>query len=282
VILGIFMLGSAGQAERITLGDEALKQALVGKSIHLDTPFGVVVPITFHGNGLMSGKAGILAYLLGGEADKGRWWVADGKLCQKWFKWLDAQPSCMRLQQDGKKLYWQRDDGLSGTATIVAALPPGATSAPQGLGGPVVDLPGEPHEAGQPAKTPLSVPLFHAAVHPIVRAVPPERREAHQPPASLAAGAADRDDHAPWPWGLYAPPSRAFATAAAGRWCHAAGASGAAEPAAPDLVLVARLPYAGTRGPWSLPWSASACFAPEPALREVAKLGADVLSRSLP
>jgi len=82
----------------------------------------------------MSGKAGVLEYFLGAEADRGRWWIADGKLCQKWFKWLDAQPSCMRLQQDGNKIFWRRDDGVSGTAHIVAGLPLGAESAPRALG----------------------------------------------------------------------------------------------------------------------------------------------------
>ena len=62
------------------------------------------IPITYHGNGLMSGKAGVLEYFLGAEADRGKWWVANGKLCQKWFKWLDAQPSCMQLKQDGDKI----------------------------------------------------------------------------------------------------------------------------------------------------------------------------------
>src|SRR5262249_12879425 len=106
------------------------------KTVHLDTPFGVAIPITYHANGLMSGKAGVLEYFLGAQVDRGRWWVSDGKLCQKWFKWLDAQPSCMRLRRDGDKVSWRRDDGLSGTATIPSGLAPGAGSAPRGVGGP--------------------------------------------------------------------------------------------------------------------------------------------------
>src|SRR5262245_6148056 len=109
---------------------------VAGKTVHLDTPFGVAIPITYHANGLMSGKAGILEYFLGAQVDRGRWWVSDGKLCQKWFKWLDAQPSCMRLKQDGNKIIWRRDDGLSGTATITSGLAPGAEAAPRGIGGP--------------------------------------------------------------------------------------------------------------------------------------------------
>ena len=137
IVAGICILaGWSAYAEPVALGDETLKQAVAGKTVHLDTPFGVAIPIAYHGNGLMSGKAGVLEYFLGAEADRGRWWVADGKLCQKWFKWLDAQPSCMRLRQDGSKIFWRRDDGVSGTATIATSLPPGAEAGPRGLGGP--------------------------------------------------------------------------------------------------------------------------------------------------
>src|SRR4026208_2247363 len=111
IVAGICVLaGWSACAEPVVLGDETLKQAIAGKTVHLDTPLGVAIPIAYHGNGLMSGKAGVLEYFLGAEADRGRWWVADGKLCQKWFKWLDAQPSCMRLRQDGSKIFWRRDD----------------------------------------------------------------------------------------------------------------------------------------------------------------------------
>ncbi len=129
--------GGPACAQPVDLGDEGLKQTVTGKTVHLDTPFGVAIPITYHGNGLMSGKAGVLEYFLGAQADRGRWWVANGKLCQKWFKWLDAEPSCMQLKQDGNKILWRRDDGLSGTATIASALPPGAQQGPNALGGPV-------------------------------------------------------------------------------------------------------------------------------------------------
>src|SRR5262249_5024916 len=117
------------------------KSTVVGKTVHLDTPLGVAIPITYHANGLMSGKAGVLEYFLGAEADRGRWWVADGKLCQKWFKWLDAKPSCMRLQQDGHRILRRRADGLSGPATIASGLPLGAEAPPRGIGGPIDPAP---------------------------------------------------------------------------------------------------------------------------------------------
>ena len=138
LIAGVFVLiGHSAQAEPVTLGGDMLQRAVAGKTVHLDTPLGVAIPITFHANGTMSGKAGVLEYFLGAEADRGRWWIADGKLCQKWFKWLDAQPSCMRLQQDGDRIFWRRDDGVNGTARIVAGLPLDAEAAPRALGGPI-------------------------------------------------------------------------------------------------------------------------------------------------
>ena len=131
-----FLAASSANAEPVKLADAALKLAVTGRTVHLDTPLGITVPITYHGNGLMSGKAGVLSYILGADNDRGRWWVENGKLCQKWFKWLDAQPNCMQVQQEGQRIFWRRDDGVTGTATIVAGLSEGATAAPNGLGGP--------------------------------------------------------------------------------------------------------------------------------------------------
>jgi hypothetical protein len=139
---GVLVLSCCtAHAAPVTLSGDTLQRAVAGKTVHLDTPLGVAIPITYHANGITSGKAGVLEYFLGAEADRGRWWIADGKLCQKWFKWLDAQPSCMRLQQDSNKIFWRRDDGVSGTAHIVAGLPFGAESAPRALGGPIRALP---------------------------------------------------------------------------------------------------------------------------------------------
>ena len=67
----------------------------------------------------MSGDAKELASLLGASKDRGRWWVASDQLCYKWFRWFDAEPRCLAIRQEAKQLFWQRDDGESGTATIM-------------------------------------------------------------------------------------------------------------------------------------------------------------------
>ena len=200
--------GGPASAQPVDLGDEGLKQTVTGKTVHLDTPFGVAIPITYHGNGLMSGKAGVLEYFLGAQADRGRWWVANGKLCQKWFKWLDAEPSCMQLKQDGNKILWRRDDGLSGTATIASGLPVGTDAAPRGLGGPVPSPKlGQSLVATERPETmaTASAVAFPAEVHRAPKPTPPRpapvtaRSALHSPAGGMGAEPRPPAAHEPLP-----------------------------------------------------------------------------------
>jgi hypothetical protein len=264
--------GWAARAEPVPLGDDTVKQTLAGRTVQLDTPLGVSIPIVFQPNGLMSGKAGVLAYFLGAESDRGRWWVANGKLCQKWFKWLDAQPNCMRLAKDGHTLYWRRDDGMSGTATIQASLPPGAERGPNALGGPV--------DAPEPRRPPVTTQASMAAspVSAIVAAA--SRVRASPPPVTKTAALVLLSHHSRPPiepsdsrkaeheHPVIVAVSQLTMPEQDYRWCAAPDAVSAASP---DLVFVARLGYADSD---PLP-SASACLTAEPALRHVAKLGID-------
>jgi hypothetical protein len=245
---GVLVLSCCSvHAAPVTLGGHTLQRAVAGKTVHLDTPLGVAIPITYHANGIMSGKAGVLEYFLGAEADRGRWWIADGKLCQKWFKWLDAQPSCMRLQQDGNKIFWRRDDGVSGTAHIVAGLPLGAESAPRALGGPI---------RAQPAtETTKEV----AAPRPENRPSVPPRRSQQYGPASLGHGI---EVTAPaqeklWPQ-----------TALNGEtmdWCRSPAHNRKAASHTVAIQLTAG---------WITP--TNACFTVAPGLQEVARLGVSI------
>ena len=276
IVAGIcILLGWSAYAEPVLLGDETLKQAVAGKTVHLDTPLGVAIPISYHGNGLMSGKAGVLEYFLGAEADRGRWWVADGKLCQKWFKWLDAQPSCMRLRQDGSKIYWRRDDGVSGTATIATGLPPGAEAGPRGLGGPAQARHlGHSLTAAEPSERarPVTISTDAAAEHREPKAAAPRAAAViTQPPLQQSpSGVSDKPRPA-----VHGRPSTATVhdarTGQDNRWCHAVLPTATGSDASPDLVVVARLAYAASE----LPSATNACLAAEPALRHLAKLGID-------
>jgi hypothetical protein len=271
------------QAERLSLEGEALKHTVNGKTVNLDTPLGIAIPITYHGNGTMSGQAGVLAYILGKEKDRGRWWVEGGKLCQRWFNWLDAKPNCMRVQQDGEKFFWQSDDGKSGTATIAAGLPPGAEAAPRGLGGPAHAplsplrslTADETEEETQPARPSAPPPFVRAGTAPApVKAAPkhvptPVKVSRMQPlSANLAAPPVPTQEQVPLP--------RSETVLLIGendRWCHAAGAPEAAEQAdAPTLVFISRLSY--DAGAPAAP--TNACLWTEPPLQHLARLGLEM------
>jgi hypothetical protein len=57
--------------------------------------------------------------------------VAGDQLCYKWFRWFDAEPRCLAITKEAKRIFWQRDDGENGTATIVEQAKPVAKPAIQ-------------------------------------------------------------------------------------------------------------------------------------------------------
>lgn len=119
-----FLTGtSAALAEPVPLGGDALK-ALSGSMVELDTPLGTKLPIRFGNDGLVSAEAGELAPLLGSAKDRGRWWVDGDRLCSKFFRWFDAETRCITVSRDGTRLYWKKDDGETGTATLIEAVRP--------------------------------------------------------------------------------------------------------------------------------------------------------------
>lgn len=106
-------------AEPMKLGATEIKEAFTGSRIELDTPLGTTIPVQFTNDGLMSGNAGSLASVLGAAKDRGRWWVKDDRLCTKWFRWFDAEEQCLTIHMKDERVFWRRDDGKKGTATIV-------------------------------------------------------------------------------------------------------------------------------------------------------------------
>lgn len=96
-----------------------LTETVPGSTIALDTPIGTKIPMTFGADGIVTGEAGILASYLGSAKDRGRWSVENHKLCIKWFRWFDSQPRCMEITIDGERITWRRDDGDTGTGTLV-------------------------------------------------------------------------------------------------------------------------------------------------------------------
>lgn len=96
--------------------DEAVRTLVSGRTILLDTPVGTQIPILFREDGSMRGKAGDLASYLGAKIDEGKWWVSQGRLCQKFEIWFDKETQCLTLRQSGQIVHWSSDNGKSGTA----------------------------------------------------------------------------------------------------------------------------------------------------------------------
>lgn len=141
-VLASITLGGTGVttlAEPQAVTGDALRLLAAGKTVHLESPYGTL-PVTFKEDGTLAAKASAgLALYLGSTADRGRWTVQGDRICQKFFRWFHGETHCMRVGQDGRKITWRRDDGLSGTAVIAAnnAAPP---ERPVGLGVKPADL----------------------------------------------------------------------------------------------------------------------------------------------
>ncbi len=108
---------AAVSAEGKSLMGDALRLAVAGKTMHLETPIGVL-PISFSSDGSMTGKAGTVASYTGSATDSGSWWVTGEKLCSRWNSWLKGKTHCFTLQQEGRSVNWKSSDGMTGVATI--------------------------------------------------------------------------------------------------------------------------------------------------------------------
>lgn len=172
VLIGALICAGAGaQAAPLPLGEDELKTTVAGKTVSIDTPLGLPLSVNYGANGIMTGTAGTaLAVYLGSAKDRGRWQIRNGKLCQKWFKWLSGETTCLAIQQDGLKIYWRSDEGKTGTATIEPGPPviEGATAS--GLG-----LPPQPAE-------PQAEPTERAAVQPPHPQQPPHTQKSASVP----------------------------------------------------------------------------------------------------
>ena len=137
-IIGTGLVAStAAQAAPASLREEDLKAAIAGKTVKIDTPLGLPLTVNYGANGVMTGTVGTaLAAYLGSARDRGRWKVRKGMLCQKWFKWLASDETCMSIRQDGLKIYWHTDTGKTGTASIEPGPPILAGASASGLGAP--------------------------------------------------------------------------------------------------------------------------------------------------
>ena len=136
-----FLCTASAFAGPVQMSNDQIQSAIAGAKLEIDTPLGTKLPISYNNDGQMTGEAGSLASYLGAKSDHGRWWVARNRLCNKWEAWLEGKINCLTLEQDGQRIFWRRDDGEEGTATLVAPVappvPPAAQEKPTyALGGP--------------------------------------------------------------------------------------------------------------------------------------------------
>ncbi len=187
-LAALTLLGSStwALAEPEPLSGPALRAAVAGSTVEIDTPIGTKVPVKYGADNSVSGEAGSVAFFLGSAADTGRWWVAQNLLCHRWNIWFKAEKTCLTITRDGDKITWLRDDGDSGTATImpkstmVAAR--GLSNKKSTLGGPVDALPA-PARVAAPA--PLPHPVVEAAEDEVPAYVPAAAHVAAEPPVEV-------------------------------------------------------------------------------------------------
>ncbi|CCB66331.1 protein of unknown function [Hyphomicrobium sp. MC1] len=129
LLLGCFAASPVAAGE-VQLTGEAIKTTLGGSHLALDTPVGSTVSVHIGHDGLMSGEAGTaLGAVLGASKDRGRWWVTENKVCFKWFRWFDAEQRCATITLNGDRFTWRKDNGDTGTGTIVERGTPVAKPA---------------------------------------------------------------------------------------------------------------------------------------------------------
>jgi hypothetical protein len=224
ISFGVFCCAGAAAAEPVKMTREEIQRELVGALLVIDTPLRTTIPIRISPDGMLTGKAGVLASMLGASKDRGRWWLERDQICMKWFRWFDARARCISLQREANRIHWQEASGESGTATLVEAAKPKSKPKPE----PVVAHKREPARRFAVA----GISSAHAAATHAV-----EAPAAVQAPAALQAPA-------PVELAAASPPPAIDQPAAAPANPHFAAAmlstimAGAHKPAAPSRLGV--------------------------------------------
>ena len=116
----IVVSAAAAFAETRPIRGETIKFLISGGTVELDTPIGAKLPLKFDPDGTVTGTSIVLAFYLGSTTDRGRWWISGNKLCTKFSRWFDHKSSCLVIRPDGFRFAWTKDDGDTGTASIIS------------------------------------------------------------------------------------------------------------------------------------------------------------------
>ncbi|MBX9589417.1 MAG: SH3 domain-containing protein [Hyphomonadaceae bacterium] len=179
----LFVTGAAAQPS--PLSGDAIREMVAGAVIEVDTPLGTRLPVHLSEDGRLKGEARGLAYILGAPSDIGRWWIAADRLCQRWTRWFGGVVQCLRLSRDGARVFWRRDDGETGTASIITP-PPSIAKAPDRV------APTPEREAPE-----AHALRANAAAGPRAEVPAPVRPDAAPTPSAAAEPAANRPPASP-------------------------------------------------------------------------------------
>jgi hypothetical protein len=117
----LYALGQTGAAAgENMLGGHQIKSLIAGKTVFLSTGYGFNMPLHYGGDGNVTGDgSGTVLGRYFAPKETGKWWVENNQLCQQWPSWYEGRTFCFTVHKTGSQtIYWQRDDGYSGTARI--------------------------------------------------------------------------------------------------------------------------------------------------------------------
>lgn len=120
IIIGLFVITTTHSlAEQ--LSGKQIERLIRDRTVKLSTPFGIELPLFYSNNGVVKGDvSGMSAASLFAPKEQGKWWINDNTMCQQWPSWYNGKRFCFEITKLGEnKIKWLRDDGASGTATIV-------------------------------------------------------------------------------------------------------------------------------------------------------------------
>lgn len=123
IVIASLAAAEAFAADTIPVSGTVLSRFVGGRTVLIDTPLGTQMPISYRPDGTLAGRAGQLSFYLGSDSDTGRWWIKGDKVCQKWKRWFDGDITCLRIRHQGRRLFWQSDDGKSGTGMLTGPAP---------------------------------------------------------------------------------------------------------------------------------------------------------------
>ncbi len=198
ILVGLSTLAAipANAATPGRMSGDAIKELVLGATVHMHAPSGSIVPVVYGEDGTLTGQtSGFIAYYLGAAKDRGRWWIKGRKLCQKWNVWFKRKQKCITIRRQGQKFHWRDDEGKTGVATIASrpnrvvatrSRPVKSFKKPYSLGAPEAPIASLP-KVRQPVKSGRNIPKRARTTRTVAR-----KAAAYRTPPPLPARPASR------------------------------------------------------------------------------------------